>query len=184
MSKVENSKLLWVCKCKCGNIKDIRYPSLLHGISKSCGCLRKELASINNKTHGDSKTRLYSIWYDIKRRIYKVNNKEYHNYGGRGIKICKDWLKYEKFREWALGNGYTDILTIERKNYNGNYYPKNCTWIPMSEQCLNKRGLVLHKGENQKNAGLRLGGSPTLVRDRIKKLGWSKYKAYNTPAKI
>lgn len=182
--KSDTSEIKWLCKCSCGISKEIRYQSLLYGISKSCGCLRKELASINNKTHGDSKTRLYSIWFGIKKRIYNIKNKEYHNYGGRGIKICKEWLKYENFREWALNNGYTDMLTIERVNYNGNYCPKNCTWIPMNQQGLNRRGLVLNKGETQKGAGLRLGGSPTLVRDRMKKLKWSKNKAYNTPANI
>lgn len=181
ISKVEDSKLLWVCKCSCGNTKNVRYQSLLHGISKSCGCLHKELASKANKTHGGSKTRLYSIWYDMRRRIYNVKNKEYHNYGGRGIKICKEWLKYEVFRDWALSNGYTDVLSIERKNFNGNYCPKNCTWIPMNEQGLNRRGLVLYKGENQKTAGLRLGGSKGLIADRIKKLGWTKKRAFNTP---
>lgn len=134
------------------------------------------------KNHGESKTRLCKIWYGIRKRIYYKKDKEYHNYGGRGIKLCAEWQNYLSFKEWALNNGYKDNLTIERKNFNKDYCPENCTWIPMNQQGLNRRGLIMYKGENQKQAGLRLGGSPTLVRDRIKKLNWPKKKAYEIPA--
>ena len=174
--------LLWLCECSCGIMKEVNYQNLFHGVSKSCGCLHKELASAANKTHGDSKTRLYSIWSGIKKRILNKNDCEYHNYGGRGITICDDWLKYENFKNWAIPNGYKDDLSIERIDFNKNYCPKNCCWIPMSEQGLNRRGLVKYKGETQKRAGIRLGGSGTLVRDRIVKLGWPKKRAFTTYA--
>lgn len=139
---------------------------------------------IYKRNHGESKTRLCGIWYGIRKRIFNPNDCEYRNYGGRGIKICKEWLIYVNFRDWALKNGYEDTLTIERKNFNKGYYPSNCTWIPMNQQGLNRRGLIIYKGENQKQAGIRLGGSPTLVRDRIKRLKWSLERAYNTPANL
>jgi hypothetical protein len=176
----KNGTRFWLCKCKCGTIRDVRYQALIKKMSQSCGCLHKELASKANKTHGETKTRLCQIWYGIRKRIFNPNDCEYHNYGGRGIKLCKEWQEFIPFKKWALNNGYKDNLSIERKDFNGNYCPKNCSWIPMREQGLNRRGLVMYKRENQKHAGMRLGGSPTLVRDRIKRLGWSKKKAYNT----
>ena len=64
----------------------------------------------------------------------------YRYYGGRGIKICDDWLySYTSFREWALSNGYTENLTIDRVNPDGNYCPENCRWATMAEQNRNKR---------------------------------------------
>lgn len=170
-----------VCKCDCGNIKKIRQYSLSGGTTTSCGCFHKEVVSRTFKTHGDSKTRLYSIYAGIKKRVFYEGDKEYHNYGGRGITICKKWMKFEPFKEWALSHGYNDSLTIERKNYNGNYNSRNCKWIPMKDQALNRRDLVMYKGESRTQAGLRLGGSAKLIRDRITKLGWSKKRAYETP---
>lgn len=170
-----------LCKCSCGTTLEIRYHSVLDGNTQSCGCLHRELISKQMKTHGDSKTRLYGIYAGIRKRIFYEKDREFKNYGGRGITLCKSWLKYENFKKWAVSNGYRDDLTIERRNFNGNYCPQNCTWIPTGQQGLNRRGLILYKGETQKQAGIRLGGSPTLVRDRIR-LGWTKKKAYETPA--
>lgn len=179
-----NDNRFWLCKCLCGTQRNVRYQALFYGISKSCGCLHKELASKANKTHGESKTRLYSIWSGIKKRIFDKKNQDYHNYGGRGITLSKRWLKYESFKKWAIKNGYKDNLSIERKNFNQGYASSNCIWIPMNAQWINRRGLIKYKGENQKHAGLRLGGSPTLVRDRINRLSWSKKKAYTTPLSL
>jgi hypothetical protein len=91
--------------------------------------------SENNK----KRERLYVIWTNMKSRC---NNKNYKNhyeyYGGRGITVCSEWAEYQKFRDWALSNGYDDSLTIERKDTNGNYEPDNCCWIPYSEQNKNR----------------------------------------------
>jgi len=178
----ETGSRLWICKCLCGTTKEVSYTSLVHGVSKSCGCLHKELASKANKTHGESKTRLYNIWFGMKKRIFNKKDGEYHNYGARGIKLHKEWIQFVPFRDWAIQNGYKDNLSIERKDPNKNYCPINCSWIPMNEQWKTKRNLILYKGETQKHAGLRLGGSPTLVRDRMKILKWSKKKAFTTLA--
>lgn len=74
--------------------------------------------------------RLRSIFTDMKYRCYNKSCPDYRWYGARGIKICDEWINNPKsFEEWALANGYTDELTINRKNENENYCPENCEWI-------------------------------------------------------
>jgi hypothetical protein len=78
----------------------------------------------------------------MKERCYKEYCENYHNYGGRGIKICDDWLGrngFQNFYEWSMKNGYTDELTIDRKDVNGNYEPSNCRWETMKIQQNNRR---------------------------------------------
>ena len=60
-------------------------------------------------------------------------------YGGRGISVCDEWNEFKAFKEWAMNNGYSDQLTIDRINVNGNYEPDNCGWATQKEQCRNKR---------------------------------------------
>lgn len=71
-------------------------------------------------------------------RCNNSNNKDYRYYGGKSIKICKEWLKFPNFEKWAFKNGYQENLTIERIDVNKNYCPENCCWIPKSEQSKNK----------------------------------------------
>lgn len=87
--------------------------------------------------------RLYDIWRGMKRRCFEVSHPSYKNYGKRGIIVCDKWINdYTAFRDWAVINGYTDELTIDRIDNNGNYEPTNCRWIPFSENCLGKRDNV------------------------------------------
>ena len=90
-------------------------------------------------THGGSHTRLYSIWKSMKSRCYCPNWKPYSLYGARGITVCDEWKDYNNFKQWAMSNGYTDELTLERNDVNGNYCPNNCKWVTMNEQSNNKR---------------------------------------------
>ena len=101
---------------------------------KSCGCDK-------NIKHGGKGTKLYNVWSHIKQRIFNPNVKQFKDWGGRGITICPEWTNdYIKFRDWALSNGYTEELQINRINNNGNYEPSNCNFIPAKENVRNRRG--------------------------------------------
>ncbi|MBR5583052.1 MAG: hypothetical protein IKW21_00830 [Lachnospiraceae bacterium] len=92
--------------------------------------------------HPVSSERLYAIWKGMHERCENPQNHRYVDYGGRGITICEEWDYYSKFCAWAYSSGYNILLTIERKNVNGNYEPSNCCWIPLSEQANNKRNTI------------------------------------------
>jgi hypothetical protein len=86
---------------------------------------RKNLTA--NHKHKMSHTRIYECWQHMKRRCYSPQDKRYNYYGGRGITVCDEWLKdFKNFADWALSNGYSDELTLDRIDVNGNYEPLNC----------------------------------------------------------
>lgn len=127
----------WICKCDCGNETVVRSDGLVTGHAKSCGCYNKELK--RNYKHGMYKTNIYKVWCGMKQRCNNPNNHEYNRYGGRGIKICKEWNEdFEKFGKWALSHGYKQGLQIDRINNNGNYEPSNCRFVTALENMHNR----------------------------------------------
>lgn len=131
---------VYKCQCECGNIVSVIGVNLTHGFTKSCGCYHKDRASEANKTHGESHTKLYYVWQDMRKRCTNPNHHAYEYYGGRGITVCDEWLNsYEAFQEWALNNGYEQGLTIDRENNNEGYSPDNCRWVTMLVQSHNQR---------------------------------------------
>lgn len=142
----------WICRCDCGNTTKVRGSNLLSGGTKSCGCLQKEIARNALFKHGDKNSRLYTIWCHMRHRCECVWEEGYPNYGGRGISVCSEWRNsYEAFKTWAHQSGYSDKLTIERIDVNGNYCPANCRWATPKEQNLNKRNTIRieYKGETK-----------------------------------
>lgn len=150
---VQSGQHMWQCICSCLDHNEVVVSggNLRNGHTLSCGCLQRERIGNVAKKHGDSHNRLYTIWCGIKGRCFNKNNDAYVNYGARGIKVCDEWTEsYDIFKDWALNNGYSDSLTIDRIDVNGDYTPLNCRWITMKKQCNNKRTntFIEHNGES------------------------------------
>ena len=134
----------WKCLCDCGNRIIVRGMCLKRGDTLSCGCLRKETTAKTHSVHGLRRTRLYNIWTLMKNRCYNPNACNYNRYGSRGIKICDEWINdFKAFYDWSISHGYSDNLSIDRIDNNGNYEPSNCRWVDNKTQCRNIRRNVL-----------------------------------------
>lgn len=125
--------------CDCGVKKLVHKTALVSGNTQSCGC---QIAVSNSKRltkHGMSKGhRIFRIWANMRDRCNRPKNKFFHLYGGRGIEICTEWSEFINFHDWAINNGYSDELTIDRKDTNGNYCPDNCRWATKAVQSSNR----------------------------------------------
>jgi hypothetical protein len=117
-----------VCKCKCGNVLKLYANQVLSGMNKSCGC--------RHKKHGMFGTRIYGIWAAMKARCDKSYTTFYDRYGGRGITYCEKWKTFEGFYE-DMKDGYSDDLTLDRIDVDGNYEKNNCRWANTKTQMNN-----------------------------------------------
>lgn len=174
---------MWKVKCDCGKEKIIKPYSVINGKYVSCGCKRAHQKT--NLVHGESHTRLHNTWMSM---LNRCNPETEHSdgYGKRGIKVCEEWHDYLNFSAWAKSHGYSDDLTIERIDVNGDYCPENCKWIPFAEQARNRRttkwvewqGRTMSLAEAAEIAQLPY----KQVHFRLKQ-GWTLEEALTTPLK-
>lgn len=189
VSRAENSKsgkARWNCLCDCGKTTIVTGSNLRNGAVKSCGCRSSIVTATRSTTHGKSQTRLYGIWASMKSRCTNPKIPDYRNYGMRGISVCQEWAKsFEKFYAWAVSNGYSDELTIDRIDNNGNYCPENCRWSSKKEQDNNRRRCLLFeyhgKTQNLTQWCEELGIDYKLTHNRIFKSKMTFEQAISMP---
>ena len=173
-----------VCKCECGNVVTVTNSRLVSGHTRSCGCILKEMKT--NLQHGESYTRLHSVWSAMKNRCTNPNDPAYKHYGARGIRVCHRWLDYKAFSRWAKSHGYADNLTIERIDVNGNYEPGNCRFVTKKEQAWNRRTsrIITYNGKTQclEQWAKEIGISSGTLSSRINRQHWSIKHALEEPA--
>lgn len=162
----KNNAAIFLCKCLCGNEIITTGANLRNGTTRSCGCLQKEIAkknviAFNNSDryiapshlkHGMHDSRIYKTWCLIKQRCYNKNRDHAERYIGRGIDMCDEWREsFDSFCKWALSNGYSDDLFIDRIDNDSGYYPDNCRWATRSQQMRNREVTLYyeHNGERK-----------------------------------
>ena len=136
--------------------------------------------------HGLKHTRQYRIWLQMKNRCFNKNTSRYKDYGGRGITVCDEWRNdFKAFYDWSMSNGYSDDLTIDRINNDGDYEPNNCRWVTMKVQNRNSRNChtLTYNGETHTVTewAEKLGVSRHLISNRINAYGWSVEDALTKP---
>lgn len=169
-------------RCTCGVNKQIRAVDIIKGKTLSCGCLRRDMITQSNITHGLTQSRQYRIWQGMKDRCTNKQNDRYIDYGGRGISYDPKWQNFKEF--WGdMKDGYSDDLSLDRVDNNGNYCKENCRWVDSKTQSRNTR----------KNRNIEYGGDYMCLKDWAAKLnisygtltsrlnsGWTVEKALST----
>ncbi len=165
--------MMWLCRCQCGVERAVSAGNMKAGKSISCGCIQAKTTSQRLFKHGQSSHPIYTSWAGLKSRCLNENDVDFSHYGGRGIRVCDRWLEdfwhfwSDMAAEWRPG------LSVERKDVNGNYEPKNCCWATQSRQMRNTRRTIMLDTPWGKmsvtDAAEKAGIKPAILRQRIYK---------------
>ncbi len=175
----------WVyeCVCDCGETVHVMAHNFKTGKTVSCGCKRREDLGLHKPKHGYARSKVYRAWVGMKSRCYDKNFCGFHNYGGRGIRVCDRWLNdFSAFLE-DMGEP-SKRESLDRIDVNGNYEPKNCRWASQTTQSNNRRtnraisafGKTMTEAQWCKRLGLTRG----TISHRIK-AGWTVDDAVSKP---
>lgn len=173
--------------CKCGDVRGYAFRFLTSGITKSCGCGRREGIKKSLTTHNISNHPLYKVYHDIKRRCYDKRCKSYHDYGARGIYMCSFWYNdIMAFYNWGLENGWQPGLDIDRRDNDGIYEPDNCRFVTRDVSNKNtRRNIMLLAFGEEKCAADWLRDDRCKIKGNTLKLrlstGWDIEDAITTP---
>lgn len=177
-------KAMWECLCTCGKVSTVSGVYLRNGVTQSCGCLRAERAVAATSTHGMTGTPVHRAWRSMRARCYIPSATGYSNYGGRGIRVCPRWNKFDNFYK-DVGNPPFSGATLERLDVNGDYAPGNCVWASRVEQSRNTRRTrnLTYDGRTQclKDWATEFGISYGVLLHRVSKLGWPLQDALTRP---
>lgn len=180
----KNRYVYWHCRCDCGNEKDVMGSALTSGDTQSCGCLGKErriegrhaMRKYQGRYDSTGHSRIYRIWRAMVMRCTNPKMDNYSRYGGRGIRICDEWQNFQVFHDWAVSNGYSDDLSIDRIDPDGDYSPENCRWADSEMQNNNRRDSVFveYNGERMTIAQwARKLDVPVMTLYKRHQRGWS-----------
>jgi hypothetical protein len=176
---------MWSCLCDCGATKTIPSGSLTSGDTKSCGCLRRDLArnvGDRSRTHGKSKQSIYAIWDSMIARCTKPSRKDFHRYGGTGVTVCDRWKTFQNFYD-DMGDRPPG-MSLDRIRNDQGYSPENCRWATTKQQNRNQKSnlLLTSAGETRCLAEWAeiKGIKQVTLHCRLRR-GWDVDKALNTP---
>jgi len=174
------------CQCDCGGVNEVLLENLRAGLVRSCGCLAAERRVECKTIHGGAGTPEFRSWVSMRRRCNNPNNKSYHHYGGRGVRVCKRWDSFANFLADMGLRPPGDRISIDRINNNGDYKPSNCRWADPKVQANNRRSSIRirYKGRviGLSEASAISGIPENTLAARINR-GWGTIPAMETPLK-